>query len=783
MSQHEQPHTDEGAAPDVDARQHAALEEVTAAWQQARDAFEQSERRYRNLVEHSLGLICTHDLNGVLLSINPAAARSLGYEPGHGIGRSLAEFLSAETRHLFDGYLQRIRRAGQDAGLMRVIARDGGARVWMYRNVLYEQPGEQPYVLGHAIDITERIAAEQTLRENEQTLRRAHDELDERVNERTAALERVNQRLLVEIAERERAEQRRESALIEQRDTLEFVAAVSEGLATVLTFAELIEIVRALPVPFAADWTMLHVMTGDGRIRSEAGIHVDARRGLLLTSLAAAASGSLPDDSLIAQVIATERLLIATDTGDLAARFAGPGGAVPLLEQLGMGSVAILPVVAHGQVTAALSLGAAAGGRFDGHGGILVADLARRIRLALDRIQLYREAQEANRLKDEFLSTLSHELRTPLNAVFGWARMLRLRPLDSSTAHAIEVIERNAEAQIRLIEDVLDVSRIITGKMALSMESVDIAAVLGATVDAVRPAVQAKGVHLHADIAQDIPAVLADPHRLQQVFWNVLSNAVKFTAAGGLITIALRTANGCAEVRVADSGVGIRRDVLPFVFDRFRQADSSPTRRHGGLGLGLAIVRHLVELHGGTVDADSPGEGHGATFTIRLPIGRGTQSSGAPETAAADLSTSPGLSYPLQGRKVLVVEDHDDARELVARVLEAAGADVMTAASTRDALDRIAAAMPDLLLADLGLPDEDGYTLLKRIRAIPIPQAEALPAVALTAYARATDRDRALAAGFVDYIVKPVDPRELVRVIAAVIDGRRGRPAGSGRES
>jgi len=770
MSVNEQRQVDERAPTHVDDRQHAALEEITAAWQQARAAFEQSERRYRNLVEHSLGLICTHGLDGTLLSINPAAARSLGYEPEHGIGCSLAEFLSPETRHLFDDYLQRIRDNGQDDGLMRVVARDGSGRVWMYRNVLYEQPGEQPYVLGHAIDITERIVAERTLRDSEQALRRAHDELDQRVKERTAALERVNERLLVEIAERERAEQHRERALIEQRDTLAFVAAVSEGLAPVLTFGELVEIIRILPVPFAADWTMLHVMTEDGRIRSEAGTHHDPTLVPLLTSLAGATSGSLPFDSLVARVIATERLLIVTDTTDLTTRFAGSPDAAPLLEQLGMGSIAILPLVAHGQLTAALSLGAAAVGRFAGSGAILVEDLARRIRLALDRIQLYREAQEANRLKDEFLSTLSHELRTPLNAVFGWARILRLRQLDSSTAHAVEVIERTAEAQIRLIEDVLDVSRIITGKMTLSMESVDVATILGATVDAMRPAVQAKDVRLEADLGKEVPSVFADPHRLQQVFWNVLSNAVKFTAARGLITVKLRRANGCAEVQIADTGVGIRRDVLPFVFDRFRQADSSPTRRHGGLGLGLAIVRHLVELHGGTVEADSPGEGHGATFTIRLPIDRRTRASTASETSALGRSIAAGLSRPLHGRKVLVVEDHDDARDLVACVLGAAGAEVTTAASTGEALERIAGTTPDLLLADLGLPDEDGYTLLKRIRELRTSHAGALPAVALTAYARASDRERALAAGFLDYVVKPVDPRELVKIILSAIE-------------
>jgi PAS domain S-box-containing protein len=560
------------------------LDEITAAWQQAKDALEESERRYRNLVEHSLGLICTHDLQGRLLSINPAAALSLGYEPGYGIGSSLAEFLAPETRHLFASYLQRIRENRQDAGLMRVIGRDGSARVWMYRNVLYEESGGPPYVLGHALDITERAAAERTLRENEQALRAAHAELDRRVQERTIALEQANERLRIEIAERKRAEE---------------------------------------------------------------------------------------------------------------------------------------------------------------------------------------QAQEANRLKDEFLSTLSHELRTPLNVVFGWARVLQMRQLDRNTAHAVDVIERNSRAQMRLIEDVFDVSRIITGKMTLSRESLNIRDVLAAAIDEVRPAAEAKGVRLDVDLDQHVEAFSADLNRLQQVLSNVLTNAVKFTRANDRIAVILRQVNGWAEIQVSDTGVGIRPDMLPFVFDRFRQADSSMTRSHGGLGLGLTIVQHIVELHGGNVVADSAGEGRGARFTIRLPL---DQHASLPPDAATALAVDGEPSQLLRGRTVLVVEDHGDARELVARVLAAAGALVVTANSVSEALERLAAAMPDLLVADLGLPGDDGYALLAQLRAMNAPEARALPAIALTAYARASDRERALAAGFARYVIKPVDPAELVTVLVSVLE-------------
>ena len=269
-------------------------------------------------------------------------------------------------------------------------------------------------------------------------------------------------------------------------------------------------------------------------------------------------------------------------------------------------------------------------------------------------------------------------------------------------------------------------------------------------------------------ISKKASACFADPHRLQQVFWNVLSNAVKFTGVDGLITVTLRRADDWAEVQITDTGVGIRREVLPFVFDRFRQADSSTTRIHGGLGLGLAIVRQVVELHGGTVKADSAGEAHGATFTIHLPIDRriGDLTTG---TSATELSAGAKPSPSLRGNKVLVVEDHDDARELVASVLRAAGAEVITAASTAEALDRMAGTTPDVLLSDLGLPGEDGYTLLRRIRATNTFEGRAVPAVALTAFARASDRKRALAAGFLHYIIKPVDPQELVKVILSVI--------------
>jgi len=741
----------------------ATLEGITAAWQEASDALRDSERRYRELVEYSLGLICTHDLSGNILSINPAAAKSLDYRPEDGIGHNLREFLAADTRHLFDDYLRRIQEMGHDAGLMRVVARTGGERVWMYRNVLSHGPGGT-YVLGHAIDVTDRVEAERTLRQNEQALRTAHRELEARVAERTAALAAVNDRLHVEITEREQAERSRQRALVEQRDMLAFLTRVSDQLAPLVTFEDLIDSMRRLPVPFLADWTMVHVVNDDGTVRFVPGVHADPAMEPLIAALTSRApmtdalsrlGGDMPADRP-AVVTLTAEEIVSTLIDDASAR---------VLEQLGTGSAAMLPLVVEGRVKCVLSLVSDEPHRYDSSQSLLVEEVARLIAPALDRIQLYQQAQEANRLKDEFLGTLSHELRTPLNAIFGWARILRARDLDEGTAHAVAVIERNAETQVRLIEEVLDVSRIIRGKMMLAVEPVDLAAIVRATIDTLGPAAHAKRIRLEERI-EDIPLILGDSHRLQQAFWNVLSNALKFTGSHGAISITLRNGIASVELEITDTGVGIRRDVLPFVFDRFRQADSSTTRTYGGLGLGLAIVKHIVELHGGRVRAASAGEGHGATITIQLPAThRGLTSGKISASPAPETTTWPSA---LRGRNVLVVEDHDDARELVVGVLESAGARVLSAANAEEALDRATIVRPDVLVADLGLPGEDGYVLLARMREM-YPD---LPALALTAFARAADRERSLAAGFQQHVIKPVDPSHLVECIVAVLSQR-----------
>ncbi|MEW6251919.1 MAG: ATP-binding protein [Planctomycetota bacterium] len=412
----------------------------------------------------------------------------------------------------------------------------------------------------------------------------------------------------------------------------------------------------------------------------------------------------------------------------------------------------------------------------------LVMDVTARNELQRQRDELLEaeraargEAERAGRLKDEFLATLSHELRTPLNAVLGWAQMLRRGTLEQEEAReAIAVIERNARMQKQLIEDLLDMSRIVSGKFRLDVRPVNLREVLDSAVAAVQPALDAKGVLLERTLPAVVGPVLGDPGRLQQVFWNLLANAVKFTPRGGKVCIQAAHEDAQVVLRVADTGAGIKPDFLPHLFERFRQADGSTTRRYRGLGLGLSIVKQLVELHGGTVSATSPGENKGATFCVTLPLTMGPALEDCRATPArAVLSDGPRLDPALQNVTVLVVEDEPDARDLLRRVLEEAKATVLVADCAAAALAVLARAAPDVLVSDIGLPDEDGHALLRRIRALPDPALARIPAVAVTAFARSEDRARAVLSGYHAHLAKPVDPLELVGLVASLAP-RRG---------
>ena len=389
-----------------------------------------------------------------------------------------------------------------------------------------------------------------------------------------------------------------------------------------------------------------------------------------------------------------------------------------------------------------------------------------------------REAEMANRAKDQFLATVSHELRTPLNAISGWIQILLKKDVDPKfLAHALEVVDRNVKMQTKIIEDILDVSRIITGKLSLTVTKVNLAPVVEAALDSMLLAAEAKGIRLEWALDADAGPVSGDPGRLQQVVWNLVSNAIKFTPRGGVVNVRLARVESQAEITVSDTGKGISSEFLPYVFERFLQADSTSTRQHSGLGLGLAIVRHLVEMHGGTVSAASEGEGRGATFTLRLPL-MAVRATGDLPPQSNDQASANGIEpvftsrrdadddLKLRGLRVLIVDDEADARELLEVILLQFGAEIKVATSARQALEMLEDWKPDAIVSDVGMPDEDGYSLIQQVRALEPERGGLTPAIALTGYGRPEDRLQLLAAGYQVHLSKPVELMQLVNSIA-----------------
>lgn len=459
-----------------------------------------------------------------------------------------------------------------------------------------------------------------------------------------------------------------------------------------------------------------------------------------------------------------------------------------------------MPVVARsGEALGTMFFGHPEAGVFTERTERIVGGIAAQAAVAIDNARLYEaaqhsaeerkilleserlaraEAERTSQMKDEFLATLSHELRTPLSAILGWAQVLRRGSRDpADLQRGLQTIERNARAQAQLIEDLLDMSRITSGKVLLDMQTVAPAPFIDAAIDTVRPAADAKNIRIEKFYAADVGTIAGDPARLQQVIWNLLSNAIKFTPSGGTVTIELAQHAGQVQIAVRDTGVGIRPEFITHVFERFRQADASTTRRHGGLGLGLSIVKHLIEQHGGTVRADSPGEGQGASFTIELPAATPASSAGRSARAMMIRTPAPNTGEftlrDLKGVNVLVVDDDRDARELIFRILSDCQAQVRIAASAREAVDAMRASPPDLLISDLGMPEVDGFELLSWVRQLGRDHGGEVPAVALTAFARSEDRLRALEAGFSAHISKPVEPNELIAVVASLVGSNK----------
>ena len=546
-----------------------------------------------------------------------------------------------------------------------------------------------------------------------------------------------------------------------------FIGEASWQLASLaLDYEGTLASVAETAVPRLADWCFVDVIE-DGAIHRVATAHMDPGHALTAASLRRRHAPTADGFAAIARVVRTgvsersiepiEHMIAATSDPDLAAS----------LRRLDANAVMIVPLRARDRTLGALTFVAAESGRtFSDNDLLLARQFGNCAALAVDNARLYREAQRVNRVKDEFLATLSHELRTPLNAILGWSRMVRMGKLDErGRERALETIERNARAQAQLIEDLLDVSRIISGKFRVEVHAVAMPAVVDAAIESVRLAAEARGIELCAKI-EPTPTISGDPTRLQQVVWNLLSNAIKFTSKGGHVALTLRQIDSQIEIEVTDDGQGIPADFLPYVFDRFRQADGTTTRAHNGLGLGLAIVRHLVELHGGSVRAESGGQGYGSTFVVRLPIAAVRMRSDVPEPIEA-LTKDVVFDElpPLHGVTVLVVDDESDAREILTMVLTEQGARVIAVGSVTEAIDAIERAKPDVLVSDIGMPREDGYTLIRRVKAME-KRIGKIPAAALTAYAGVQDRTRALLAGYSSHLPKPIEPAELAAVVA-----------------
>jgi PAS domain S-box-containing protein len=786
---------------------------LCASEKKSQDALQESEERYRDLVENSQTLICTHDLDGVILSVNEGAAKMLGYGPHLLLKKNVRDILTPEFRQEFDTYLAAIRTDGFATGLMHVETSSGETRVWEYRNTVRTHGVKSPFVRGAAHDVTAHRRAEEALRETTYTLQAlirasplAVVELDGKgaVKLWNPAAERIFGWGEQEVIGRPLAivpdDKQQESAanlqtVLNGRWVIGLETRREKKGGTIIDVSLSLAPVRDAKGSVSGVVGIIDDITERKQVeralkqseRDYRGLFENAHDAILIFD---------PDREVVLEV--NQRACDLYGFGR--EEFVGlsmsdisrdpEGGRVRVRETLGSepyhhfesvqyrkdGTEMYLEVnaskVGYKGRTAILSINRDVTGR-------RLAERERERLLASERAARG-EAEEASRAKDEFLATVSHELRTPLTSILGWTQILRKGKFDGDMAAlGLEVIERNSRAQVQLIEDLLDVSRLVSGKLHLEMGPTSLLSVITAAVEVVRPAAEAKQIELRMQADASIGQVQGDPGRLQQVVWNLLTNAVKFTGEGSQVEVRLERIRGHAQITVSDTGQGISADFLPYVFDRFRQADSSLTRRHGGLGLGLAIVRQLVEMHGGTVRAESGGEGRGASFTVRLPLREG-RSIGRPlvdevghRASSAGHSHLSGGHPFVEGLRVLVVDDDAGTREMLLEMLGQNGAEVTACSSAAEALELLHRARPDVLVSDIAMPGEDGYALIRKVRGLRPEQGGRTPAVALTAHAKAEDRQRALSAGYEVFVPKPVEADELLGAIAGL-----ARPSG-----
>lgn len=603
---------------------------------------------------------------------------------------------------------------------------------------------------------------------------------------------REDERAFLDVLAHHSAEALRRAHVIEQerryRERLTVLTEAGDLLTRTLDYEATLRSIVHLALPVLADFSFLDVVEAPGEVRRIPDAFDDPRTLALLEKTRWVPSHHA---ELNLCGLSTGRTGVhpVIDDAWLDTVATGPEHR-DLLKELRLCSMITVPLLSHGERLGALTLCFGASGRRHTDDDVILAEeLARRAAQAVRHARLYltaqrairraeeaaRQAEDASRLKDEFLATVSHELRTPLSAILGWSALLQgdKKPEPHTIAKAIEVIERNARSQQRIIEDILDVSRIVRGELRIESKPVDLEYLSRDVLDSVRPSARARGIALHFTGCDGPCRLVGDPERLRQILWNLLSNAVKFTPHGGQVGLSIANVGGKIAIRVRDTGKGIEPAFLPHVFERFRQADSTTTRSHGGLGLGLAIVRHLAEMHGGTVAAESPGIGHGSTFTVTLPVKPFVptlperQPSVHPVDADAPSGGGPSVGA-LRGIRILVVEDEEDARDLIQTLLMGEGAEVTAVGSATAALDVLNIVQPDMVISDIGMPGRDGYWLMSEIRKL----RPHIPAVALTAFSREEDIARAKEAGFDRHVAKPVDPDDLVRMLAQALPTR-----------
>jgi PAS domain S-box-containing protein len=720
---------DKAERSEAETRQsEVKVRETLAERQRAEEAVREGEERYRELVENANDIVFTLDLQGTVTSINKAV-ESLGYTQTELLGRNMSEFLTPASTESARLMTER-KLAGEERTNyeVEVQTKDGQVLTLEISSRLARSQGKPVGIEGVARDITTRRHAEEALRH---------------------------------------ADQR---ALSEYERLLERVAGLAQTLGTA---RDLVAIFRGLrefafvSVPCQGFFVSLYDPVRDVRTACYGwadGQEIDVSE---LPPMPVTSTG--PNS----RAVRTNQVII---TNDYMAKTVGhPAVLVGTDNGLRPQSSLSAPMAVMGRIIGTIEVQTYDEAAYRDEHATAMRMAANLAAVAIENVGLLERestartnAEESNRLKDEFLATVSHELRTPLTAILGWSRMLESGSLESEmSARAIETIKRNAKAQAQIIDDILDVSRIITGNLSLELHPIELESVLEAAVNVVRPTAEAKGIRIDLDLDREPVAVSGDANRLQQVFWNLLLNAVKFTPGGGQVTVQLRKNESEAEIKVSDTGQGIPSDFLPFVFDRFRQADSTSTRHHGGLGLGLAIARHLIEIHGGTIEAYSEGEGAGATFTVKLPLAgsRAGSVDAPPASLAAELEKErQELQEVLSGLQVLVVDDDEDTLELLSAALRQRSVSVTAVSSAAEAIDAIKKSRPDVLISDIAMPGEDGYQLIQKVIALKVEPR--IPAIAITAYAKEEDKETALAAGYQRYLSKPVELREFISAVA-----------------